>query len=75
VRELEIVGEASSRISQLLRDSHPEIPWHRLIRLRNFYIHVYDAVNYTMVWTTLTRTMPPIASAIAAMLPSDESLT
>ena len=34
----------------------------------NFYIHVYDAVNYGMVWSTVTRTLPPIEESIEALL-------
>lgn len=49
VRELEIMGEAASRVSQGFRNAHPEVPWDRLVRLRSFYIHVYDAVDYGAV--------------------------
>jgi uncharacterized protein with HEPN domain len=40
-RRLGIIGEAASRISPELRETHPEIPWHRLVGLRNIIIHEY----------------------------------
>jgi uncharacterized protein with HEPN domain len=39
LRALEVIGEAASRISQPLRDQHPEIPWPQIIALRNRLIH------------------------------------
>jgi uncharacterized protein with HEPN domain len=41
VRDLEILGEAASRVSQAYRQKHPEIPWRDMIGLRNRLIHVY----------------------------------
>ena len=32
---VEIVGEAASRISELVRTAHPEIPWREIIGTRN----------------------------------------
>lgn len=71
VREIEIIGEAASRISQSLKDAHPEVPWKDLAQLRNFYIHVYDRVKYEKVWTTANNKIPRIAAAVAALLPAE----
>jgi len=71
VREIEIIGEAANRISQPLKDAHPEVPWKDLAQLRNFYIHVYDRVKYEMVWTTAKNKIPRIAATVAALLPTE----
>lgn len=68
VRELTIMGEAATRLSQSYRDTHTEVPWHLLVRLRNFYMHVYDAVNYRKVWATLGNSLPRIEEAVSALL-------
>src|SRR5438309_10533422 len=65
VREIEIIGEAASRISQSLKDAHPEVPWKDLAQLRNFYIHVYDRVKYERVWATANNQIPRILAAVA----------
>lgn len=72
VREMEIMGEAASRISQAYRDAHPTVPWARLVRLRNFYIHVYDAVDYALVWQSVRNLLPTVEAAVTALLPADE---
>ena len=38
-RELEILGEAAKRLSAEFRDAHPDIPWARIIALRNVLAH------------------------------------
>ena len=75
VRELEIMGEAANRVSEGFRAAHPEVPWDRLVRLRHFYIHVYDAVDYGVVWTTATRTAPKVEAALSALLGKDATKT
>ena len=68
VRGNEVIGEAASRITQLLKDAHQEVPRKELAQLRNFYIHVYDRVKYERVWTTANNQIPRIAAAVAALL-------
>jgi uncharacterized protein with HEPN domain len=39
IRNLEIIGEASSNIPEDVREKYPDIPWKRMIELRNIAIH------------------------------------
>ncbi|OGQ30189.1 MAG: hypothetical protein A3I75_07660 [Deltaproteobacteria bacterium RIFCSPLOWO2_02_FULL_50_16] len=41
IRQLEIVGEATKKISQNLRSKHPDVPWKRIAGLRDILIHNY----------------------------------
>jgi uncharacterized protein with HEPN domain len=68
-REIEIMGEAAYRVSQKFKTDHPEIPWAVLTNLRNFYIHVYDQIDYERVWYTATHTVPRIQQAVSKLLP------
>jgi uncharacterized protein with HEPN domain len=69
IREMEIMGEAAYRISEKLKVNHPEVPWAVLMNLRNFYIHVYDRIDYERVWYTVTHTVPRIQVAVSKLLP------
>jgi uncharacterized protein with HEPN domain len=39
VRQLEIIGEATKRISAELRSKHTDIPWQRIAGMRDVLIH------------------------------------
>lgn len=45
VRELEILGEAASRVNPVVREQFPSLPWKEMIGLRNRLIHAYFDVN------------------------------
>ena len=68
VRELEIIGEATNNLSEHLRQSHPEIPWHDAIDMRNFLIHEYFGVRTHIVWDTCKNDIPVLRSFIKAAL-------
>lgn len=44
-REISIIGEAAGRLSTEFRTAHPELPWKRLIKLRNFYMHACERLD------------------------------
>lgn len=69
------MGEAASRLSAAYRLAHSEVDWDFLVRLRNFYVHVYDSIHYGKVWSTVTRTVPEIDAAVTALLPPEEEET
>jgi len=58
IRRIEIIGEASNRIDQTLRDSYPDLPWSQMIGMRNLLIHEYDDVDPEIVWTTVKQDLP-----------------
>lgn len=53
VRDLEILGEAASRISQKFRQESPDIPWRDMIDLRNRLTHAYFDINQDVIWQTV----------------------
>ena len=60
VRRLEIIGEASRRLSEQGRASLPELPWRAMLSMRNLMIHEYDGVDYALVWETVKNDLPPL---------------
>ncbi len=72
VRNLEIIGEAASRITPEFRNAHPEIPWHRLIGMRNRLIHAYFDINMVVVWTTVVQFLPELLDALKSIVTESE---
>jgi uncharacterized protein with HEPN domain len=60
VKEIEIIGEAASRISDESRKALPRIPWPKIVAMRNRLIHAYADVDLSIVWDTLTGALPEL---------------
>ena len=58
VRNFEIIGEASGRLSDSLQQKHNSIEWRKLKAFRNLLIHQYFGVDYALVWDIIQNFMP-----------------
>jgi uncharacterized protein with HEPN domain len=74
MRPLEIIGEASARISKGFRESHAEIPWEEMIGLRNRLIHEYFRVDYGAVWDTIQDDLPKLIEQIEPIVPKEDEI-
>lgn len=54
LKDIEILGEAASKVGDLTKEKFPDIPWRHIIGMRNRLIHGYFDVNLDIVWTTVT---------------------
>ena len=68
MREIEIMGEASKRVSDEFRAQHPEIPWRRMAGMRDILIHEYFGVDLSIVWETLQSDLPALVRELTKML-------
>ena len=50
IRQLEVIGEATKRLSEGLRNQHNHVPWRRIAGLRDVLIHDYMGVDLEAVW-------------------------
>jgi uncharacterized protein with HEPN domain len=68
LRQLEIIGEATKRIPPDVRDRSPETPWQDIAGMRDKLVHDYFSVDLRRVWNTVERDLPPLKSAVVALL-------
>lgn len=73
VKEIEIIGEAASKVSQETRNALPDIPWVDLTGMRHRLIHAYFDINVEIVWQTIVQDLPPLLSALERVLQEDSS--
>ena len=64
IRCLEIISEASRRLSDALKKRHPSIEWRQMAAAGNVYRHNYEDVAALYVWDTVQRSLPPLRAVI-----------
>ncbi|MBS1486483.1 MAG: DUF86 domain-containing protein [Bacteroidetes bacterium] len=60
VKLLEIIGEASSRLSKELREEYTDIEWPLIIGSRNVLAHEYFSISYDIVWEAVQNDLPKL---------------
>ena len=68
IRNLEIVGEATKRVSQGIKEQNQEIPWRQMAGLRDVLIHDYMGISLKIVWNVVQNELPQLKSKIIELL-------
>jgi hypothetical protein len=63
VRNLEIIGEAANRLPESFKLQYAEIPWRKIVGLRNRIVHEYFGVDVDIVWSILQGDLPALRPA------------
>ncbi len=67
-RKLEIIGEATKRLSDEFRAEHREVPWQRIAGMRDVIIHDYDDVDLKQVWSVATVFLAELVEVIEPLI-------
>lgn len=68
LRHLQIIGEAARALPAEIRALDPEIPWSKIIGMRNVLVHGYFGVDIDIVWLAATNDVPTLKPAIRNLL-------
>ena len=68
IRQLGIIGEATSKISPETKKQWSDVPWRDISDMRNKLIHDYFGVDVGEVWLTALHDLPLLKSRIKTIL-------
>ena len=71
VRRLEIIGEASGRVSTATQKKHPHLPWQAMKGTRNRVIHEYDSIDLDVIWDILENDLPFLVKELEKIVPAE----
>ncbi len=55
---IEIIGEASYKLTKKFKENHPELPWEVIISMRHVMVHGYYTISSEKVWETIIEDIP-----------------
>jgi uncharacterized protein with HEPN domain len=65
---IQIIGEAAAKVSPETQSANPEIPWKRIVAMRNVLVHDYFGIDLDEVWNTIQKDIPSLKSQIEKLL-------
>jgi len=68
VKAIEILGEAAGQLSEDTIMSLPNIPWQKVISMRNRLVHAYFDINLDILWKTVLEGLPPIVEELKKVI-------
>lgn len=72
-KDIEIMGEAATRVSPATKALLPQFPWDHAISIRRELVHNYSKIDIEMVWITVQQDLPQMIEFIESLIRSDST--
>lgn len=60
------IGDAAAKLPEQVQAAMPAVPWDDIRANRVLVAHIYHRIDYEILWETLARDVPSLASEIEA---------
>lgn len=68
VKCVEVIGEATYKLTTEFRNNHPDVPWFAMERMRHVLVHGYYTIDPERFFKTIDEDVPALAPIIRAYL-------
>jgi len=68
IRRFEIIGEASSKISENIKNQNPAVQWRLMKEMRNKLIHEYFGISPITIYTTIKLDLPDLKQQLDSLV-------
>jgi uncharacterized protein with HEPN domain len=63
-----IIGEATKHIPMGVRKKYPQIPWLKIVGMRNILTHEYPEADTAIIWKTIKKRLPELKVVVEEIL-------
>ena len=71
IRRLLVIAEAARRVSEVTRQTLPNISWQEINGMRNRLVHEYDDINLNIVWDVVQSEIRPLIEKLKLQIPPE----
>ena len=68
VHNLQILGEAATKVSTVQQAEYPDLPWTKMIGMRNVLVHNYFNIDLDIVWQVVESELPALQEKISRII-------
>ena len=68
VHNLQILGEAAAKIPADQQREYPDLPWPKMVGMRNVLVHNYFNIDLDIVWQVVESDLPALKEKIGRIL-------
>ena len=68
VKNIEIIGEATYKLTRAFCNQHPETPWEFIAKMRHVLVHDYYQIEPREVWKVIRDDLQPLREQVAGYL-------
>jgi uncharacterized protein with HEPN domain len=66
-----VIGEAAARLPDDWKNRLPNVPWRKIVGLRNLLAHGYWVIDVDELWDVARNKVPELVSELRPLLESD----
>jgi len=71
-KSFEIIGEASTNLSEEFKSKYPQVAWKKIKNFRNHLTHEYFDIDYAEIWNIIENYLPDLEKNIFKILKETE---
>lgn len=68
IMRIQVIGETikavDDKTKQSLLSQYPQVPWKKVIGLRNIISHEYANIDYDIIWVVIVKYLPSLAETV-----------
>lgn len=68
LRNIQVIGEATKKLTKARRSAHTNVPWREMAGMRDRIVHDYFGVDWKIVWEVAHDDLPSLLPLIEAIL-------
>ena len=68
VKNIEIIGEATYKLTRTFCREHPDTPWAFIAKMRHVLVHDYDQIDPDAVWKVVKEDLHPLREQVSGYL-------